>query len=69
MQFDPPGGTLFTLTALTEITVVPIQLLLLQGGEAYHDVNIFRHSSYYKLLTKKQNKNSTTDSNWTGLLF
>ena len=32
MQFDPSGGVLFTLTALTEVAVLPIQLLLLQGG-------------------------------------
>lgn len=32
MQFDPSGGALFTLTALTEVAVLSIQLLLLKGG-------------------------------------
>lgn len=32
MQADPAGGALFTLTALTEIAIVPVQLLLLQVG-------------------------------------
>lgn len=40
VQLDPAGGVLFTLTALTEVTVVSIQLLLLKG-----DVNIFRHGT------------------------
>lgn len=29
MQLDPAGGTLFSLTVLTEIAVLAIQLLLL----------------------------------------
>lgn len=32
MQSYPSGGALFTLTALTEVAVLPIQLFLLQGG-------------------------------------
>lgn len=29
VQFDPSSGTLFTLTALAEVAVLPVQLLLL----------------------------------------
>lgn len=32
MQSDPSGGALFTLTALTEVAILSIQLLLLEGG-------------------------------------
>lgn len=32
VQFDPSGSVLFTLTALTEVAVLSIQLLLLQDG-------------------------------------
>lgn len=32
MQSDPSGGALFTLTALTEVAILSVQLLLLEGG-------------------------------------
>lgn len=36
VQSDSSGGVLFTLTALTEVAVLPVQLLLLQGKNNTH---------------------------------
>lgn len=66
MQFDPAGGALFTLTAFAEVAVVPIQLLLLQGGGKQLTVMLtFSHivPSTVEPLDQK------THSNWRALSF
>lgn len=67
VQFDPSGGILFTLTALTVVTVVPIQVLLLYSVrcEEYalwknssHDSFLFCHNRLADIFVFKMSRDS-----------
>lgn len=72
MQSDPSGGALFSLTVLTEVAVLSIQLLLLQGGRrgvtivktAHTNIYTSRHFQTQSFDFGTHTK-SNSKSNWT----